>query len=150
MARIPEGVEHVWLMQRGALFPWVPVMLACGIGIYFSLPVEPPVALLAAIGLAAGGLGLAAMRGREWGGPLLWACALVLAGVALAGLRAHLVAGPVLGWRYYGPVEGRIVAIDRSASDAVRLTLDRVVLSRVDPDKVPDRVRVSLHSDHRA
>ena len=148
MARIPEGVEHVWLMQRGALFPWVPVMLACGIGLYFSLPVEPPVALLGAVGLAAGGLGLAAMRGREWGGPLLWACALVLAGVALAGLRAHLVAGPVLGWRYYGPVEGRIVAIDRSASDAVRLTLDRVVLSRVDPDKVPHRVRVSLHSDH--
>jgi competence protein ComEC len=62
--------------------------------------------------------------------------------VAIAGMRTHLVAGPVLGFRYYGPVEGRIVAIDRSASDALRLTLDRVTLDRVDPDRVPRRVRV--------
>jgi len=147
VARILEGVEHVWLMQRGALVPWVPVMLACGIGAYFSLRVEPPAALLWATGAASVALGAAAMRSGVRSGPLVWACALVLAGVTLAGLRAHVVAGPVLGWRYYGPVEGRIVAIDRSASDAVRLTLDRVRLSRVDPDKVPDRVRVSLHAE---
>jgi competence protein ComEC len=147
VARIPEGVEHVWLMQRGALVPWVPVMLACGIGAYFSLRVEPPAALLWATGAASVALGAAAMRSGVRSGPLVWACALVLAGVTLAGLRAHVVAGPVLGWRYYGPVEGRIVAMDRSASDAVRLTLDRVRLSRVDPDNAPDRVRVSLHSE---
>ena len=32
-------------------------------------------------------------------------------------------------------------------SDAVRLTLDRVKLDRVDPDKTPHRVRISLHGD---
>ena len=63
----------------------------------------------------------------------------------LGALRAHVVAGPVLGFRYYGAVEGRIVNIDRSASDAVRLTLDRVVLERTAPDRTPHRVRVSLH-----
>ncbi|MGL5010559.1 MAG: ComEC/Rec2 family competence protein, partial [Paracoccaceae bacterium] len=45
----------------------------------------------------------------------------------------------------YGPIQGRIVEIDRSQTDALRLTLDRVVLDRVDPDRTPDRVRVSLH-----
>ena len=147
MARVWHLIEHGWLSQRGSLFPWVPVWLAVGVGLYFALRAEPPPAVLWACGGGAAVLGLAGLRGREWGGPLLLLCALVLAGVAIAGARAHLVAGPVLGWRYYGPVEGRIVAIDRSASDAVRLTLDRVALDRVPPDKVPDRVRVSLHGE---
>jgi competence protein ComEC len=146
VARIPEMIERGWLLQRGALFPWVPVLLACGIGGYFALPVEPPAAVLVACGaLSAAVLGLALWRGREWSGPLGCALAMLLGGVAIAGMRTHLVAGPVLGFRYYGPVEGRIVAIDRSASDALRLTLDRVTLDRVDPDRVPRRVRVSLH-----
>jgi hypothetical protein len=60
-----------------------------------------------------------------------------------------MVAGPVLDFRYYGPVEGRIVGIDRSASDALRLTLDRVRLDDVAPERTPRRVRVSLHGDQR-
>jgi competence protein ComEC len=147
VARVWHLIEHGWLSQRGSLFPWVPVWLGCGVGLYFALRVEPPAAVLWACGTGALLLGLVALRGREWAGPLLLVCALVLAGVAIAGARAHLMAGPVLGWRYYGPVEGRIVVIDRSASDAPRLTLDRVVLERMHPDKVPDRVRVSLHGD---
>jgi competence protein ComEC len=147
VARVWHLIEHGWLSQRGSLFPWVPVWLGCGVGLYFALRVEPSAALLWACGAGALLLGLMALRGREWAGPLLLLCALVLAGVVIAGARAHLVAGPVLGWRYYGPVEGRIVVIDRSASDALRLTLDRVVLERMHPEKVPDRVRVSLHGD---
>jgi len=144
--RTAEWIVAVWLAQRGALFPWVPVLLACGIGSYFALPQEPPLAaLVVSGGLGAALLALAVWRGREWSGPLGVAVAVLLIGLAIAGARAHRVAGPVLGWRYYGPVEGRIVGIDRSASDALRLTLDRVVLARVDPDRVPRRVRVSLH-----
>lgn len=135
------------MIQRGALFGWVPVALACGIGGYFGLRTEPSLTWL--FGAAVGALCLAILgwRGAAWSGPLAIAGALLLAGLCLAGLRAHLVAGPVLGWRYYGPVEGRVVAIDRSASDALRLTLDRVILSRTAPDRVPTRVRVSLHGD---
>lgn len=147
MARLRQRIEAGWLLQRGALFPWAPVMLACGIGGYFALHSEPSPMLLLACGGGAAGLMLAARAGREWSGPCLWAAALLLAGFALAGLRAHLVAAPVLGWRSYGPVEGRIVGIDRSASDALRLTLDQIVLARTDPDRVPHRVRVSLQGD---
>ncbi|ETW14201.1 competence protein ComE-like protein [Roseivivax marinus] len=135
--------------QEGHLFPWVPVCLATGIGLYFGLRVEPPVWALAALGLAgAVGLVLARFaRGRPRIG--LTALTLVTAGTALAGARAHLVAGPVLDFRYYGPMEGRVVGIDRSASDAVRLTLDRVRLDRVAPSETPRRVRVSLHGAQR-
>ena len=146
MRRAAEAIGAAWLAQRGALFPWVPVLLACGIGAYFALREEPPVAAL----LLAGGAGalllvVALWRGREWSGPPGVALALLLLGFAIAGARAHQVAGPVLGWRYYGPVEGRIVGIDRSASDVLRITLDRVVLARTAPERVPGRVRVSLH-----
>ena len=54
------------------------------------------------------------------------------------------MAAPILTFRYYGPIEGRLVNIDRSASDAVRLTLDRVLLSRMSPERTPAKVRVSL------
>ena len=73
------------------------------------------------------------------------ALSMVSAGFGLAGLRANVVAEPVLGFRYYGPIEGRIIEIDRSQSDAVRLTLDRVVLARMDHRRTPATVRVSLH-----
>ena len=49
--------------------------------------------------------------------------------------------------RYYGSIEGRIVGMDRSASDAVRLTLDRVHLERISLKRTPKKVRISLHSD---
>ncbi|WP_417208188.1 ComEC/Rec2 family competence protein [Antarctobacter sp.] len=137
-------LSSVLLGQRGHLFPWAPVCLATGIGIFFALRIEPPVSLL----WVCGSLGLLAVlqhrAGPVWG-PLLAALALASLGFALAGARAHRVAGPVLDFRYYGAIEGRVIQIDRSASDALRLTLDRVVLERMDPDDVPTRVRVSLH-----
>ena len=52
---------------------------------------------------------------------------------------------PVLEGRYYGPIEGRVIAIDRSASDAVRLTLDQVDLDLRPGRITPTKVRVSLH-----
>ena len=64
----------------------------------------------------------------------------------LAGARAHLTGGPIIDFRYYGGLEGRVVAIDRSASDKVRLTLDRVQLDQMQPGETPERVRISLHA----
>ncbi|WP_149753847.1 ComEC/Rec2 family competence protein [Roseivivax sediminis] len=135
--------------QEGHLFPWAPVCLAVGIGLYFGLRAEPAVWVLALCGAGAAA-GLWSAR-REGPGPraIRVAVALGLAGVALAGARAHLVAEPVLGFRYYGPVEGRVVGIDRSASDAVRLTLDRVRLDDVASSRTPHRVRISLHGEQR-
>ncbi len=137
--------DRVLLNQRGHLFPWAPVCLALGIGGYFLFPVEPGQAVYAAVFGAAALSGLAAFHRPGGWAALGWALALIALGFILAGQRAHRVAAPVLDWRYYGPVEGRIVAMDRSASDAMRVTLDQVRLERVGPDKVPDRVRISLH-----
>lgn len=132
--------------QRGHLFAWVPVLLGVGVGLYFALPVEPP--MLFVFGGGAG-LAAAAVVARRWlsAYPILAAALLIGFGLCWAGIRAHMVAAPVLGFRFYGPVEGRIVKVDRSGSDAVRLTLDRVVLGDLRPNRTPARVRISLHGD---
>ena len=130
---------------RGTLFPWVPVFLGLGIGLWFLLPDEPGLfTYLAAAGLLSG-MVLAWVWGPEAAHPFLVAVAMVALGVLAIGARAHLVASPVLGFRYYGPVEGRVIETDRSQSDALRLTLDQVVLADVPPDRTPIKVRVALH-----
>jgi competence protein ComEC len=130
---------------RGHLFVWVPVMMGIGVGIWFSLPQEPGMgSYLIAVGVV--GLGGAAHRwGPEGAQPIVMAIICVVLGGLLAGMRAHLLEAPVLGFRYYGAVEGRIVLIDRSQSDHIRVTLDQVVLERISPRRTPLRVRVSLH-----
>ncbi|MBW7921253.1 MAG: ComEC/Rec2 family competence protein [Rubellimicrobium sp.] len=141
------AVSRAMLAQRGHLFPWVAVMAATGIGAYFALSVEPDGTQLAALAALALLLaGLARALGPAFG-PLALAVALALAGFELAAWRTGAVAAPVLGFRYHGPVQGRIVDIDRSASDGLRLTLDQVVLADMAPERTPRRVRISLQRE---
>ncbi len=141
--------EAALLRQRGHLFPWVAVCLGTGIALYFALRFEPGPLHYLGLALIAT-LGLVATRplGAAFG-PLSLGIALIALGLILAGVRSHAVAAPVLGFRYYGPVEGRIIEIDRSSRDVPRITLDRVVLDNVPPARTPARVRVSLYGDQR-
>ncbi len=144
--RVLARAQVALLNQTGFLFPWSPVCLSLGIGLYFGLRFEPgwPIYL----GFATTGLvliGLCRVLPAGWGS-LAIGGALVAVGFLLAGARAHMVAEPVLSWRYYGPVEGRVVAMDRSASDALRLTLDQVRVGDVPHDRRPQRIRLSVHS----
>lgn len=130
---------------RGQLFPWTVVFLACGISLWFWLPFEPRAehyAVTAVVALICLPLWL---RGPELAQPLVVAVLCVALGVLAAGVRAHMVAAPMLDFRYYGAVTGRVVEVDRSQSDALRVTLDQVVIERTSPERTPQRVRISLH-----
>ncbi|MEM9552490.1 MAG: competence protein, partial [Pseudomonadota bacterium] len=86
--RIRGRIEHTLLIQRGNLFPWAPVCLAIGIGLYFGLAEEPGRGFYAAL---AGLLGVGTLIGWRWPSawsPLAVALALVAVGAALAGWRA--------------------------------------------------------------
>ena len=131
--------------QRGHLFPWAPVLYGTGIGVYFSLRFEPTTLHWISLGLVAGALVLGLYRANPTLRLILTAGLLILAGFSVVGLRAHTVSEPKLSFRYYGPVEGRVVNIDRSQSGALRLTLDSVILSRMSPNRTPNNVRISLH-----
>lgn len=137
---------HRLAAARGALFPFVPVLVGCGIGMWFALPDEPGVVLYA-VALAVCFLSLLlAWTGPEAGRPLAVALLCLAIGPLAAGLRVQSVAAPMLDGRFYGPVQGRIIDIDRSQTDALRLTLDHVILSGREPDETPARIRISLRS----
>lgn len=144
-AAIRLRLAEALLAQRGYLLSWLPICLSVGIAAWFALPVEPEAAFYWICGGLALVLAVLGQRSGELAAPFFWALALILCGALVAGARAHSVAEPVLGFRYYGPIEGRIVDIDRSGSDKPRLTLDRVVLEDMRPGRTPSRVRVSLH-----
>ena len=122
-------------------------MLGLGIWGYFVVPIEPDVmAISAAVAVALVAVFGARTAGAIWGVAVI-AIALVCGGFALAAVRAQAVAAPVLDWRYYGPVEGRVVEIDRSSRDLPRLTLDQVVLEGLSPQETPERIRVTIYGD---
>ncbi|WP_078573339.1 ComEC/Rec2 family competence protein [Thioclava marina] len=130
---------------RLQLFLWMPVALSAGVGLYFSRLTEPGFAdysLAVLFGLLSAALALRAPVPMRFPAALVMLAAL---GFLLAGLRAQSVAAPVLSFRYYGPVTGRVVMIDRAASDRIRVTLDTVRLDRVSPSRTLARVRVTLH-----
>ncbi|MCT8160799.1 ComEC/Rec2 family competence protein [Pseudoruegeria sp. SHC-113] len=153
MPRLPRPLQDLRVtlgaalaLQRPHAFDWAPVALAAGIGGYFALLREPGLTALAVA--AALALLLAALAERRpLAAPVLCLLALVFLGGLVGAIRAASVAEPVLGFRYYGPVTGRIIEVDRSHSEVPRITLDQVWLSRMDPARVPARVRVSLHGD---
>lgn len=144
--RVMGWVRANLALQRGHSVNWVPVGLGIGVAGYFAVASEAGVAQWA---MVSGGIIALVVCALVWRGARgVWiGIALILFGFLIAGVRANVVAAPQLGFRYYGPIEGRIVQIDRSQSDAVRLTLDHVVLENLAPDRTPARVRVSLHGD---
>ncbi|WP_368183665.1 ComEC/Rec2 family competence protein [Aestuariibius sp. HNIBRBA575] len=141
-----EQIANALLMQRGHLFGWAPVFLGVGIGVWFSFGFEPQFIHYSALAIVMG-MCLIGARYSEMLGPALLGVALISLGMLLAGYRAHSLAEPVLTFRYYGPIQGRVVTLDRSASDKVRLTLDHVVLDNMSPHRTPQKVRISLHHE---
>ncbi|MEP2718576.1 ComEC/Rec2 family competence protein [Pseudophaeobacter sp.] len=139
LRRIDQALQG----QRGYLLPWVPVCLGFGIGAFFLLKHDPGAVSFGLVVLAIG-LAILQIRHRDARGVLAWAILLVGLGFCTAALRSASVAAPVLSFRYYGPIEGRVIALDRSGSGAIRMTLDQLRLSRLSAGKTPARLRLSL------
>ncbi|MCE5971974.1 ComEC family competence protein [Sinirhodobacter sp. WL0062] len=140
-----QGALAALARARADLALWAPVGLAVGIGLYFLWWGEPgDDARLTAWAVLAICV-LLWWRASEAARFALGVLLCLAIGFLLAQARAQSLAAPVLGFRYYGPIEGRVVEIDRSGTDRLRITLDEVVLSNMAPDRTPARVRVSLH-----
>lgn len=131
------------LEERERWILWLGPAIGLGIGLYFALPVEPPLLL----GVAGTLLGLMiAICGRRRAGALLLGLGLVAVGfgVAAAGWRSREVAAPILS----GPtravdMSGRIVAL--SIGDrGPRLLLDRLRIHHLPLGRTPERLQISL------
>lgn len=139
--RIPEAFGACIVEERDRWVLWVPALLGAGIGIYFSLPVEPPVLL--ASGLLIVAIGTAMLFRRV--PAMLWfvvVVSLMLVGFVAAQVRTALVAAPVLA-KKYGPVwvDGQIS--DLSAHKrGQRIVLSSPRVAGLGADETPHKIRL--------
>ena len=126
--------------QRWVL--WVPLGIACGIGLYFALPFEPGMAALGLTPLAA----LATYLLRYKTG--LFIPALTLLTVALgfnaSQIDTRLNYTPMLN-RESGvqSVTGNLIYTE-VMPEGVRLTLKDVVIGRIAPENTPTKIRIKM------
>lgn len=148
-------VDAQLAMQKDNLFLWAPVMMAFGVGTYFSLKVEPPLILGVLGWLICAGLCVLAYPLRERGGGgqvfFLSLCAflLVATGFVSGQARTLRVDAPVLDKRV-GPVTitARVESVEHmEGKGGSRLILSHLEIEDLPPEKTPGRVRLQLRKD---
>lgn len=132
------ALEH----EQDRWFLWAPVLLGCGIAVYFALTVEPaPLATAGALLLAA----IVRWRWREGSVAAIAGGAMFAAvlGFALAQGRALMVAAPVIASeRSTLTVTGWIELVEPREERGERLTIRVHDIAGLAPDRQPSRVRV--------
>ena len=125
---------------------WLAVALGLGIAVYFALPVEPPLWL--GVSLTAIGLVLAVLLRRTPLALLVAAASVAAAiGFSAAQVQTWLVAAPQLQDPIrFAHVTGRIAGIE-PFPNAVRVTLDHVVIAELPAETTPFRIRVKVNKD---
>lgn len=126
---------------------WAPVCLLCGLMAYFSVPVEPPIAVGAVMALVAAGLLLAARAG-------LVGVPGVLVSFALAGFVLGQAGTVATGTRVLPGSTGKVTVsgwIDELGPDLGkrrRMIVEIARIAEVKPDYWPGKARLSVASDH--
>lgn len=135
-------------LQRERLFLWAPVSLACGIGLYFALPAEPPFwPGIAAV--LAGMFFLVLCRKNPGMSASLFLLVLVAAGFAAAQVRTAGVYTPILQ-KKLGPVEvtGTIEIIEElEGGKGRRLLLRDLAIEKLSPRETPVKIRLTMRRD---
>ncbi|TIN04828.1 MAG: competence protein, partial [Mesorhizobium sp.] len=129
-------------LDRGIGFLLVPVFLAAGVILYYSLSAEPDLYRpLAAVALMA----LCAAVSRPWlKTHLVFMAALFCAlGFVAAKVETWRAATPMLGSEIQTRLTGRVVIAEEMANGRVRLTIDLVSTAHPKLRYAPDRVRLS-------
>lgn len=138
-------VKRLWEAQHRRFALWSPVIIA--VGVWFRLEfflVIPPL-LLGVISVCVLAVALISWRrGAMFGAIGCIVLLLISLGYLAASVRIALVDAPRLEEGFRGIVSGRIVQVDRSRSNAPRVTLDRLRLAGVHPSAIPRRIRVTL------
>lgn len=145
MVKTSLSVSKVFLAQRDQMFHWFTVCFGGGIGVYFLLPRDLSWFEICVLGLCCAVVLLLIASLPVISQMCATLLLAFLLGICAAGVRTLSVAAPILGWPYYGDVQGRIVAVDRSANDALRITLEQVSLGKISKARTPKRVRIALY-----
>ena len=133
--------------QRNNWFNWSPIAFGIGIGLYFAQPNEPSIIIYFCLGLFSFCLLGISIVSQNVARIFTIALSIFCLGFIIAGFRAHQLTAPILKYRFYGDIEGRVIAIDKSNSNNLRVTLDNVKMGRISRAHTPERIRLSLMSN---
>jgi len=138
-----EWLSHTFAAERDRWILWLPVCFALGVGAYFILDREPPLAIgLALAGLLAPLLLAACLLQRVAAMVVLAPLAAAACGFAAAEWRTDRVGAPVLR-HATGAVElhGRVTGIEITRTGR-RILLDRLTISGFAAEATPHSVRL--------
>ncbi|MCB1478147.1 MAG: ComEC/Rec2 family competence protein [Rhodobiaceae bacterium] len=134
---------HPLLAEQDRWFIWLPIGLALGVTLYFSLPSEP---MLPALALSAMLSAAVAWRVRD--APVAFAfaafIATIVAGAALASYEAQRVYRPAIGYKT-GPVTlwGQVREVEKRDANAVRYTVRLQSIRGYASETTPDLVTIT-------
>ncbi len=135
--------------ERDRWFLWLPLFLGSGIGLYFTLTVEPPLWLGLAVAPLALAATLVARRLQRFTLPAI-AIAAMAVGFAAGEIETWMVAAPVLERRVGPvPVEGRVVEAEPLPAGR-RILVEPTRIGRLAADQLPARVRIKLRDNEGA
>lgn len=136
------SLEQALDAERGRWFLWLPVLFGTGIALYLGAPDEPPVLL--AVGAALLALALRMFLYGTVFRLILSSTILVVAlGFLDAKLYALFVDAPALAREVrFTELQGWVESV-YPQEKRVRLTIRLISLSRVAPDRMPRRIRIS-------
>ncbi|NNE23773.1 MAG: ComEC family competence protein [Rhizobiales bacterium] len=130
--------------QQTRLFLWVPVCLIVGVAGYFSLPVEPPMAVFVLAGILAAAAFYACRRSR-WTICYL-AIGLVATGFFAGKIRTEQVRSPQLA-ASTGSVQlaGWVTDVAMSGPDRARIVVEVATISKIRRQAWPRAVQLTVY-----
>ncbi len=142
-----SSLRH-WLMEeRERWILWLPVLLAAGIGLYFSLPAEPPAYHLFVTGSLIPPLIWTIRRGTAWWVPVAMLCC-VACGFAVAKFHTDRQQMVMLSEELsIRELTGRVREIN-VIPKGIRLTLEVLSIEDMSVQDMPTRVRVKVRGEN--
>lgn len=149
-----RALAEAFAAERDRWMLWLPVLFGAGIGLYFALPVEPPIG----VGAATAGVGallLWAIRRIEAGvgasGLIILAALLLAGGLGLerAVLETHRAERPTLAGDAGAVRLAGLVRKVEAFEDGPRVTLVRLSYLWRAPEPAPEVVRIRLRAGER-
>lgn len=149
--RLLSFIEEQYALQNGRLFFWSPVYLALGIGIYFSLPVEPPLILCVFLfTVALSVYALFPQNKQLTRGFLLTLLVLPMTGFLASKVHLTRIHTPIIT-KEIGPLtfSGVVQSIEIMKSDYdARITFSDLDIEGIGTDDTPKLIRLRLRKDY--
>lgn len=157
-----QGLLHISTLffdvvgqQRGQGLLWIPVWLALGVGLYFSLPFEPPLALSLTIAFVV--FSFWSVLVSIWQHSdrfykrnilfLLFVLSIITGGFSLAKIRTEMVKAPILSKKMKAAdIEGTIYKLERM-EQGVRFWITDLKIEDLEIEETPHLVRLTFRGD---